>query len=682
MLIGFRNFCRCFSPFFGRRFSRLPSRIGLGVFLSIPALQAAPLPVESYGALPTVFAAAISPDGTKVAIARNHPDGAQVAYVMDLASGKLVRAVTIRTVARESEQPLMRGIGFADNQRLAYLMHATFSQMRGLPAEAMAPGRDRIDYWHTGILDIDSGKSVLVSRKERLDWGIPFIELITPVDGDPRIGRMAIPSTPYKDGIYNVYDVSLERGTTRLHTRGRANTRDWAFGPGGVPVARIDVDDRKNQWSLYAIDGKNETLVTTGASETGYGNFVGVTEDGGYAFLAEPEGGDRDVLYTLRQGQPDRQVLFEHPTHDVDSVTIDIWRNTVIGTGVTVDFTEQHFLDPQMAAVHKALSTKIPDALIGIGSWSADRKKFIAYIEVGGDAGGYYLFEPGQGDTLKLLAMRYPEVKGDALGDRLGITYPARDGTRIPAYITRPSGYEKGQLPTVLLVHGGPVSRDTLAYDWWASFLASRGYLVVQPNYRGSGGYGKQWEEAGHRQWGKLMQDDVEDAVHALVRAGMADPKRICIVGASYGGYATLVGATRTPELFRCAASFAGVSDLPYMLKLTRLQSGSDGAALDWWRMLIGDPEKDRESLEAASPAMQAHRATAPILLMHGANDTVVPISQSERMDDALRRAGKPVEFIRFPSEDHWLSDGVTRIAMLRELERFLAAHIGGASAQ
>jgi dipeptidyl aminopeptidase/acylaminoacyl peptidase len=249
--------------------------------------------------------------------------------------------------------------------------------------------------------------------------------------------------------------------------------------------------------------------------------------------------------------------------------------------------------------------------------------------------------------------------------------------------LTLPQGARQNLL-LVLLPHGGPHNaRDSLDYDDWATFLASRGYAVLQPNYRGSGGYGDAWQRAGYRQWGGLMQTDLNDGVDALVRSGIVDANRVCIVGASYGGYAALAGATMTPDRYRCAVSVAGPSDLSqFVLERERRSGDDDTMTADWWRRSIGDRDEDREAVRAASPVNLADRVAAPILLMHGTDDTVVPIDQSRRMLRALNAANKNVRFVELRGDDHWLSDAPTRIQVLREIETFLAQHLGASPAQ
>ncbi len=225
--------------------------------------------------------------------------------------------------------------------------------------------------------------------------------------------------------------------------------------------------------------------------------------------------------------------------------------------------------------------------------------------------------------------------------------------------------------------HGGPDARDVVGFDWWAQFLANRGYAVLQPNYRGSKGYGRKFTEAGLQQWGLKMQDDISDGVKKLIADGIADPKRICIVGASYGGYAALAGATFTPDLYACAMSFAGVSDLNDFMFTQRSDTGKDSQGTSFWKSRVGSDWDNSDKLKATSPALHAAQVKCPILLMHGKGDTTVRIKQSMIEYEALKDAGKDVRFIRFDGEDHYLNFADTRIRMLKELEAFLKKNIG-----
>jgi dipeptidyl aminopeptidase/acylaminoacyl peptidase len=209
--------------------------------------------------------------------------------------------------------------------------------------------------------------------------------------------------------------------------------------------------------------------------------------------------------------------------------------------------------------------------------------------------------------------------------------------------------------------HGGPDARDDMLFDWWSQYLATRGYAVLRPNFRGSSGYGRAFTEAGLHQWGLKMQDDISDGVKKVIADGIADPKRVCIVGASYGGYAALAGATLTPELYACVVSYAGIGSLPDILGYDQAQGRSSIAGGSFNVTRIGDAFKDAARLDATSPVLHADKVRAPVLLMHSERDVTVPIAQSEGMEIALKKAGKRVEFIRLSGEDdHSFAGGVT----------------------
>ena len=239
-----------------------------------------------------------------------------------------------------------------------------------------------------------------------------------------------------------------------------------------------------------------------------------------------------------------------------------------------------------------------------------------------------------------------------------------------------PAGTTTPPARFIVMPHGGPQARDDEQFDFWAQFMASRGYVVLKTQFRGSAGFGRSFMEAGHFKWGLAMQDDVSDGVKHLIDQGIADPKKVCIVGWSYGGYATLAGAAFTPDLYKCAFAGAGVSDLPAMLGYEMRHFSDDLSETGYWVAIIGDVTRDGDRLRATSPARHAERITADLMMMHGKDDIAVPFEQSQIMAKAMDRAGKRYRFIQIDSEDHWLSSHQMRHRLLTEIEPFLGQHL------
>jgi dipeptidyl aminopeptidase/acylaminoacyl peptidase len=286
------------------------------------------------------------------------------------------------------------------------------------------------------------------------------------------------------------------------------------------------------------------------------------------------------------------------------------------------------------------------------------------------EPGTYYLFDS---EKHQLTPIDYARsgLEPEQMAPVRRIEYQARDGVTIHGLLTVPRGLEAKSLPAVLLPHGGPLAHDSLQFDWIAQFLANRGYVVLQPNFRGSSGYGIAFERAGDRQWGRSMQDDVTDGAQWLIQQGIADATRMAIVGGSYGGYAALMGAVKTPDLFRCAVSLNGVSDL-----VALLTSDTGGFKDELIARHIGDPSADRDMLEAVSPIRQIDKIKVPVLLLHAKDDLRVDPDQSRRMLDALQKAGKPSKFVAIESGEHWLLNEAGRTQFLTALEEFLAANM------
>lgn len=283
-----------------------------------------------------------------------------------------------------------------------------------------------------------------------------------------------------------------------------------------------------------------------------------------------------------------------------------------------------------------------------------------------------FLFD-AVGKTLSMITATYAALDGEVFAQKEPFQYSSGDGLRINGYLTVPKGATKQSMPLIVLPHGGPFARDDQSFDWWSFFYAARGYLVYQPNFRGSTGYGSAFKEAGHGEWGRKMQDDISEGVRQLIADGVADPDRICIVGASYGGYAALAGATLTPDIYSCVVSVSGISNI---LQLLADEGGRDGDD-DYWTKRIGSRFSNDDALRSVSPLYNAEKVTAPILLIHAEDDTVVPMGQSRRMRNALRDRGKEHEFVVLKGEDHWLSTGETRTEMLRTSIEFIDQHIG-----
>jgi dipeptidyl aminopeptidase/acylaminoacyl peptidase len=296
------------------------------------------------------------------------------------------------------------------------------------------------------------------------------------------------------------------------------------------------------------------------------------------------------------------------------------------------------------------------------------------YVEGSGRPGSYFIYDAAS-TSLTAVGNAYPEISPEDVAEVRLVRYRASDGFEVPAFVTLPPGRDPRNLPLVVLPHGGPASRDIAGFDWVAQALASRGYVVLQPNFRGSTGHGHAHLTAGYGQWGRRMQTDLSDGVAYLADRGMIDPSRVCIFGMSYGGYAALAGVTLQDNIYRCAVSVAGVSDVQDMLEEDRRLYGSNSTTMRWQFRYIGLENTNDPSLQEISPLRAAAHGNAPVLLIHGRDDSIVPYRHSTRMERALRDAGRPVELVQLREEDHGLSREPTRIQALTSAVAFIERH-------
>ncbi|HET7204405.1 MAG TPA: alpha/beta fold hydrolase [Steroidobacteraceae bacterium] len=472
-------------------------------------------------------------------------------------------------------------------------------------------------------------------------------------------------------------EVDARTGKSRTVERGTPYTSDWLLDADGVAVGRSEWRADREEYTVLARDGRSwHSVMQLKGRE--YPSLAGLTADGKSVVVAAENGGENVKLWAMPlDGSAAPQVLQEVPGVDIDSVLLQRSSPTVLGYRSGGLLPTKVWLDKQLASQQRSLDAAFPGRTVDVHDRSIDGKRVLVRVGSPSHPNSYYVvdFDTGRAD---LMGETYPGLSGTKLAEVRTITYLARDGAKIPAYLFIPPGAKAEDLPTVVMPHGGPEARDSsYRFDWFAQFLATRGYAVLQPQFRGSTGFGRAHRLAGYGEWGGRMQDDVTAGVRHLIATGIAHPDKICIVGASYGGYAALAGAAFTSDLYACAASINGVSDLPQMLGDLNRVGGEQSDEISYWKSHIGVATDPR--VAARSPARSAANVRAPVLLLHGEYDVVVPRTQSDLMAANLRSYGKPVEYHTLSGEDHWLSSPATRLEMLERLETFLAGHLGGA---
>jgi dipeptidyl aminopeptidase/acylaminoacyl peptidase len=475
-----------------------------------------------------------------------------------------------------------------------------------------------------------------------------------------------------------VLRIDLATGKTKEVVAARAGVWSWYADPNGVVRAglgsesngsflyyreRADADFRKiAKWQ----DPKEvnpfdiELLIPPSSSDKGY--VIANKATGRYGVY-------RYDFAAAAIGDP----VYENPDVDVeqDGVTISPRTGDVDSVSYVDDRERVIWLDPAMKAAQARLDRAMPGMVNRILSRGASDRLMVVSSASASDPGSYYVFDRVKGE-LREFARPYAALDGATLSPVKPVRYAARDGLAIPAYLTLPSGREAKGLPLILLAHGGPFDRDKGDYDPWVQFLASRGYAVLQPNFRGSTGYGKSYIDAATGQWGRKMQDDLDDGVRWLAGQGVIDPKRVCIMGGSYGGYAAMWAAVRNPDIYRCAISVAGISDMAAMLRYDASWMTATRYYHDWRDRIRGPENQD---LDGISAIRRAADISIPMLIVHGKKDRRVPVSQSIRLHEALQRAGKPHEFILYPDEDHGFSKAEDSLDFLKRLDAFLARY-------
>ena len=460
-----------------------------------------------------------------------------------------------------------------------------------------------------------------------------------------------------------------------IEYKGSGNTdftqADWLVGTDGQILATSRYQDKTGNWRLQTGSFNGREIVRTEDSFRsnqilGYGRTADTVL---YSYADRKD----HVRYMEAPLQPADgklsspiEVLEEVTT---DGVVFDPKTFVMIGYVAPGDQSELVMFDARLKARVLGTRKAFPGLRTEFISWNDDIDRFVVKTDGPGDAGTYWLVNIATGRADEI-GYAYRQIPAGQIASSEMIDYKAGDGLALRGVLTLPPQREAAKLPLVVMPHGGPQARDYPGFDWWAQAFASRGYAVWQPNFRGSSGYGSALLEAGYGQIGGRMQTDISDGVAELARRGIVDPARACIVGASYGGYAALAGVTLQQGLYRCAVSVAGVTDWIHFLYRVEDRSWAD--SLRYWQRFLGIDGPSDSRLKTLSPVNLAGRADAPVLLIHGRDDTVVAVEQSKSMRKALEKAGKPVEYLEMEGEDHWMSREQTRLTMLKASVEFV----------
>ena len=617
-------------------------------------------PIEAYGNLPELSAFAISPSGEHIAFI-NRKDDLNTLIIMN-------RQTDERWGVELSDTKVTQVSWSGDS----HIIVGAFDAMRFRGVAG------KYNYSAAFSINIQTRKMKrLLGRTDTLypnQTGIGYIVGHSD-DNEDFVYMPAYSGSGSSSPPYSLFRVDLDTGRGRIVQRGNKDTKDYVVGSDGTVLAEERYSNRTNRYQIRTRhNGSWETIYDEESPEGPRGLIGTLPDESGLVFFREIDNGF-NALYKMDFSGNFSGPIMARDGVEISRVLIDENR-VVIGVEYGGLEPSHEFFDQALTDEIEAIRGRAGTASVRIRSWTADWSKIILYVEGSNFAGDYLLLDRSTGE-LSNLAKSRSDIPTEAISEVLTIEYKARDNLVIPALLTVPRGAELTNLPMIVMPHGGPEAHDQVGFDYMAQYFSNRGYLVFQPNFRGSDGFGTEFTEAGYGGWGSTMQHDITDGVKSLIRGGQVDPERICIVGWSYGGYAALAGGAFTPDLYQCVASIAGVSHLPQILVDEKRDHGRDHWVVEYWEGAMANGDASRDVLRQKSPAMYAENFEAPVLLMHGRDDLVVKINQSRIMRRALRRADQPVEFVEYKGGDHSLLTPGDRLQALQELDRFITSHIG-----
>lgn len=626
--------------------------------LSANAL-AADIPIEVFAQIPGMSGVKVSPDGDAISYFLPHEGQTNLAIEELGDDGKIVLVPPI-----EGMEYLWAH--WANNNRL--VVATRFAARRGFTdtAETRLIGIDRDG---SGIRHlVRNATHVVLGSRVPVDMPPPIIQdtVVDWLPDDP--DHILVTMDADHDKRWEIRQIDVNDGRYKLIDRGPHGAQDYITDSAGQPRFGKGYRGGKVTAWFRPAGGKWRNVSDATWWVNGFVplKFQG-TGNVAYVAARGEQGRAGIKLMNLDTGKVVENV-FAHELVDVDTLLMAPVTEEPVGVRYTVDLPRDEYFDEEMALIQRSVDKILPNAWNDIRSGSRDRRQIVIHSSSAIDPGSYYLWDR-DAKTFSFIGEAMPNLPKDAVMPKRSISYEARDGTTIPGYLTLPSIDGNGPFPTIVLPHGGPKDRDDIRFSYLVQFLASRGYAVLQPNFRGSTGYGKDYMQAGIRQWGGRMQDDVTDGTRWLIDQGIADPGRVCIVGWSYGGYSAAMGAIETPDLYQCAASINGVMDLARLVE----QDKNELIGGEVWTTHMG---LEGEGVKAVSPLQQADRIRIPLLIVQARDDVRVTEEQGRAMADRLRKLDKVVKYVEIERGGHSLTNASARAQMLGALEDFLGRYL------
>ena len=626
------------------------------------ALSDDQIPTEVFGSPPLIGSVKISPSGEKIAMYATLNNGDSAILIRDLTKN----------------EPL-KPIASSDNKSLKLLSFNWFDDEIILASAWLAQDvfNTKADYTRLLRVNVDgSGFTPLFKKRHFKDLPLRWEEFNQtriidwlPDDDENILVMLRMSNARSPD----VVKLNVKKNSIKTVKKGVAGVGSWMTDEDGrVRIGNTYDRNRSSGSIIFQEEGSTKWRTIWDYSSFGEDSVsvLGFGKEPNKVWYEAYKDGRVAVFSAdISKQNIEPELVYSHPKRDVETyLRYRKDQKDPIGIGFRDENFHHVTWDKEAADFEKSIYALFPDKEVYFGGTSDDRNRYIIFVENSSTAGSFYLGDKKLG-TLDLVAHSYPALANKVLPAKKAFFYKARDGLEIEAFLTLPEGKDKN-LPTIIFPHGGPIAADgEKGFDYWTSFFSNRGYAVVQMNFRGSTGYGFDFMKAGLGQWGGQMQKDVEDATYWAIKEGIADPDRICIVGGSYGGYAALMGAA-TSDLYQCSVSFAGVSDLLYLLDGSRRYGGEETV-----RIMLGD--KSRTELKEISPVNLADQIKIPVLLVQGDDDSRVLLKHGEAMRDALEEAGVDYIYIQQEDSDHFLTLKRNRLQFFEETEKFLKRHIG-----